>query len=209
MAQQTVHLFVFDTLADWEPGYAIAGINNPAFQAMPGRFRVLTVADSGKRVKTIGGVTIVPDMTLEQLDPAQSAMLILPGGELWDQNGNVSAAEKAREFLDAGVPVAAICGATFGLARAGLLDKRAHTSNAPEYLQASGYDGSALYQNEPAVTANNLITAGSTSPLEFAQHIFRMLSVYDEDVLEAWYGLFKTGDPRYFAALAQHAGAAG
>ncbi len=27
-----VHLFVFDTLADWEPGYAVAGINNPRFQ---------------------------------------------------------------------------------------------------------------------------------------------------------------------------------
>ncbi len=31
----TVHLFVFDTLADWEPGYAVAGINDPAFQLQP------------------------------------------------------------------------------------------------------------------------------------------------------------------------------
>lgn len=30
--EQTVHLFVFDTLADWETGFAIAGINNPALQ---------------------------------------------------------------------------------------------------------------------------------------------------------------------------------
>ena len=25
----TVHLYVFDTLADWEPGFVVAGINNP------------------------------------------------------------------------------------------------------------------------------------------------------------------------------------
>jgi len=27
-----VHLFVFDTMADWEAAFAIAGINNPQFQ---------------------------------------------------------------------------------------------------------------------------------------------------------------------------------
>ncbi len=36
MATQTVHLFVFNTLSDWEPAFAIAGINNTAFQAQPG-----------------------------------------------------------------------------------------------------------------------------------------------------------------------------
>ena len=47
----------------------------------------------------------------------------------------------ARRFLTAGVPVAAICGATYGLALEGLLDDRAHTSNAAEYLAYSGYAG--------------------------------------------------------------------
>ena len=36
MEQQTVHLFVFDTLADWEPGYAVADIGNAGFQLHPG-----------------------------------------------------------------------------------------------------------------------------------------------------------------------------
>ena len=31
----TVHLFVFNTLADWEPGLAVAGINNPDGQKTP------------------------------------------------------------------------------------------------------------------------------------------------------------------------------
>lgn len=29
MKTQNVYLFVFDSLSDWEAGYAIAGINNP------------------------------------------------------------------------------------------------------------------------------------------------------------------------------------
>ncbi|HEU5200685.1 MAG TPA: type 1 glutamine amidotransferase family protein [Ktedonobacterales bacterium] len=203
MSEQTVHLYVFDTLSDWEPVYAIAGINNPAFQAEPSRYRVKTVGEGTQPVTTIGGVTILPDMALDELAPAQSALLILTGGAGWEQGQHDKTVEKAKQFLAAEVPVAAICGATAGLARAGILDERRHTSNAPEYLQALHYGGAALYQNQPAVTDGNLITAGATAPIEFAYHIFKKLAVYAPPTLEAWYGLYKTGDPKFFYALQQ------
>ena len=198
----TVHLFVFDTLADWEPGYAIAGINDPNFQLQPGRYRVRTVGRDRTPVTTAGGMTILPDMAAADVDPAESGMLIIPGGETWDQDGGVpEAVEMARAFLAAGVPVAAICGATAGLARGGLLDDVAHTSNDAGYLRASGYGGAALYRSEPAVTDGNVITAPGTAPLEFAREIFRKLELYDARMLDAWYMLFKTGDPSHFEAL--------
>lgn len=209
MEQQTVHLFVFDTLADWEPGYAIAEINYPQFGAQPGRYQVKTVGINTAPVRTIGGVTIVPDMALDDLEPSQSAMLILPGGTAWDAGKHTEAVEKAKAFLAAGVPVAAICGATAGLARGGVLDERRHTSSALEYLQATNYGGTALYQDELAVTDDNLITAGSTAPLEFAYQIFKKLDLYPAETLEAWYGLFKTSDPSYFFKLQQAAEASG
>jgi putative intracellular protease/amidase len=196
-----VHLYVFDTLSDWEPAYAIAGIHNPAYQKNPGRFGVKTVGVNADPVTTIGGLTILPDTALEQLDPAQSAMLILPGGEGWDGGGHREALGKAKEFLARDVPVAAICGATAGLARAGILDAVRHTSNAAVYLQMTGYPGAALYQNEPAVTDGNVITAGATAPIEFARQIFLKLGLYADDVLEAWFGLYTTGDPEYFFRL--------
>ena len=46
----TVHLFIFDGLADWEPGFAIAGINDPAHQREPGRYVVRTVSPHASRV---------------------------------------------------------------------------------------------------------------------------------------------------------------
>ena len=203
MKPQTVHMYVFDTLADWEPGFAIAGLNNPAFQTQPGRYRVATVGVSKAPVVTIGGVTILPDLALEELVPERSAMLILPGGQRWDQGGNSEAIDLAKRFLTAGVPVAAICGATSGLARAGMLDHIQHTSNAREYLAATGYQGAALYQDQPAVADGNVITANSTAPIEFAYQIFKRLDVYSDEVLEAWFGLFKTGEAAYYGALMQ------
>jgi putative intracellular protease/amidase len=200
MTMQTVHLFVCDTLADWETGYAIAGINRPAFQLHPGQFQVKTVGATTEPVITMGGMRILPDLSLDDLDPLTSAMLILPGADTWDEGGNAEAARKAGAFLDAGVPVAAICGATAGLAREGVLDNRRHTSNACAYLQATGYRGEAHYADEPAVTDGTLITAAATAPVDFAYHIFKRLGVYDDQTLNNWYALFKGTGPTGAAA---------
>jgi putative intracellular protease/amidase len=201
MEQQKVYLFVFNTLADWETGYVVAGINNPDMQKQPGRYQIQTVGLTAEPVTTIGGLRIIPDMTLDEWEPG--AMLILPGGEAWDRGENWQILESAKALVAADIPVAAICGATAGLARAGILDDIPHTSNAPDYLQATKYRGAALYQHQPVVTYGNVITANSTAPLEFAYHIFKKLDLYEPAILEAWYGLFKTGDASYYVTLEQ------
>jgi putative intracellular protease/amidase len=207
MRPQTVHLFVFDSLADWEASYAIAGINSPAMPSAAGRYQVRTVGLSHAPVMTMGGVRILPDLALEELDPAASALLILPGGTRWDAGELTEVMPAVARFLAAGVPVAAICGATAGLARAGFLDGVRHSSNAAGYLQATGYAGAALYQAAGAVEDGGIITAGATGALEFAAQIFRRLDLYPEEVTESWYQLFKTGDPVHFAQLMVAAGA--
>jgi len=49
MAAETVYLFVFTTMADWEPSFAIAGINHPASSASP----AATVATVGLNTETV------------------------------------------------------------------------------------------------------------------------------------------------------------
>jgi len=203
MTPTPVHLYITDTMADWEPGHAIAHIAKPAWQREPGRYVVKTVAASNAPITTMGGITIVPDTTFAVLDPGASAMLILPGADTWtDADLHADALAAARAFLDRGTPVAAICGATFGLAQAGLLDERDHTSNAAVFLQSSGYAGAERYRDEPAVTDGPLTTASGVHPVDFAAHIFAALELYEPDVLDAWYGLYTTGDEKYFYALA-------
>lgn len=203
MEQQTVHLFILDTMSDWEPGYAVAGINQPAFQLNPGRYTVRTVGPTRGAVRTMGGITIQPDLALDELRPEESAMLILPGAASWDEGVHSDAVEKARAFLAAGVPVAAVCGATGALARGGLLDARPHTSNAREYLgYQPGYDGIAHYVDAPAHRDGDLITASGTAPVDFARAIFERLELYAPPVLDAWYALYKHNDPAAFYTLA-------
>jgi putative intracellular protease/amidase len=201
MNTRNVYLFVFDGLSDWEAAFAIAGINNPQFQRQPGTFRVRTVAAQAGLVTTAGGIRIQPDLILGDLSAKACEMFILPGGRSWDDGKNMEAVEAAKGFLMSGGAVAAICGATTGLARGGILDDRRHTSNAREYLEATHYKGGALYQDKPAVTDGPVITATATAPIDFAFQIFSYLNLYSTEVLESWYGLFKTGKPEYFAAL--------
>jgi putative intracellular protease/amidase len=200
--KQTVHLLVLDTLADWEPGFAIAHINRPA-PGVESRYAVTTVGLDRRPVRSVGGVSILPELALSDLKPADSAMLILPGADIWADSRTDPALAMARDFVVAGVPVAAICGATFGLARAGLLDERRHTGNDPSFLAGSGYRGGAHYVKEPVVEDRGVITASGTSALEFARLILARLEVFSAKALDAWYGLFKTGDAAYYYAFVE------
>jgi putative intracellular protease/amidase len=201
MTASAVHLAVFDTFADWETGYATAHIVRPQWQKTPGRYRVVTVALTREPVTTMGGIRITPDITLAELKPEDSAMLILAGGDTWGTEAMTPFTDAARRFLDAGVPVAAACGATFGLAVAGLLDNRAHTSNAAEYLAASGYGGGDRFRDEPAVVDGALITASGVAPVHFARAILDRLGVYEPSVLQSWFKLYAHRDPAGFFEL--------
>lgn len=161
-------------------------------QAQPLRYAVEAVGPTRDPVMTLGGLWVLPQAALDELEPEHTDMLILPGGVTWFQGQNTEAVDKALAFLAAGTPVSAISGATVGLARGGLLDDRRHTSNSLEQLQRLGYGGAAHYVKAPAVTDGDLITANSLAPIEFAREIFRRLEVYVPEVLEVWYAYFKS-----------------
>jgi len=201
MGTKTVHLAVYDTLADWETGHATAWLARAGYT-------IRTVGPvAGEPVTTLAGIRIVPDLTLADLRPEDSELLILPGAEKYDEGDELAAfPAAARAFLDAGVPVAAICGATAGLAKEGLLDDRPHTSAVSFYLAATGYKGGEHYVDTDAVTSEgeagtgDLITAGPTEPVAFAREVFAVLGAY-EGKRDAWYRLFHDSDPAAFVEL--------
>jgi putative intracellular protease/amidase len=201
MNEHTAHLALYDTLADAEVGHLLVELHTGRFTGTP--FDVVTVAESLGPVTTMGGLRMVPDMLLADLEPADSDLLILPGATMWDADGGQAFAATAGRFLQAGVPVAAICGATAGLARAGLLDERRHTSADPGYLAATGYAGGDHYVEARAVVDGDLITAGPQSPVQFARATLERLGLASERTLEAYEGVFHRADAAAFHVLMQ------
>jgi putative intracellular protease/amidase len=206
MSSKTAHLALYDGAAEMEVGHLLAELHTGRFTGTC--FDVVTIAESRERITTMGGVRIVPDEQLASLTPSDSELLILPGSEMWDTGGGEKFAAAAGRFLEAGVPVAAICGGTAGLARAGLLDDRNHTSAAAEYLAATGYAGGDRYRDERAVIDGDLITAGPQSPVQFARATLQRLGLASERTLDLYEALFDRGDLTAFPPLMQTGGAA-
>jgi len=196
---QDIVLYATDTMADWEYAYLTTGLAMAAEQD-PERFRLRVLADGQPEVTTAGRLRLRTDGDLDEVVLDDVALLVLPGADTWEQ-GHERVLDLARTMLERGTPVAGICGATYGLARAGLLDSRTHTSNAPDFLAASGYGGSNHYREERVVDDGGLITAPASAPVDFSAAVFRRLALFPPEIIDAWYGLYTTGERRYFDAL--------
>ncbi len=194
-------LALLDTMADWEVGYLTAYTSRTEHQREPGSVVLRTVGLSADPVRTVGGLTVLPDVTIDALDVADSAMLVLPGADTWAEPRQQVWLEQARRFLEAGRPVAAICGATYALAAAGLLDDRPHTGPDRGFLASTGYAGTEHYVDELVVTDGDLITANPVAPVEFARAIFARLGLYEPGVLSSWYKLYGDQDAEGFFEL--------
>ena len=201
-----IYIYALDTLADWELGYITAELNSGRFfkKDAPG-VSVKTVAISREPVKTMGGLTIVPDCSIDDIVVNEKSVLLLPGANTWDNPKHGAIIEKASVLLSMGGMVCAICGATAALANAGLLDQRPHTSNGAGYLEMVSpvYRGQKFFVDASSVADRNLITAGSTGALLWAKQIIEKLGVFQHNTLEAWYAYFSTGEVQHFFTLMQ------
>ncbi len=201
---KTIYFYVFDTLADWEPAYVLAELHSGRYfkdQAL--KYEVKTVGLNKNPVTTMGGVKIIPDLTVKDIIAEDAGLLLLPGGNTWLDPIHAPIFPVVKTLLEKNIPVAAICGATIGMAANGLLDDRAHTSNDLGYLKmcVPTYKGEARYVQEPVVYDRDLITASGVAPLEFAREILKKLDVMTPATLDAWYQLYRTHEAIHFFAL--------
>lgn len=191
MSDRTVHVIIFDGFADWEPAHALAELRRSG-----GRV-VRSAGFTPAPVISMGGLRVMPDCELASIRASDVEMLILPGGDLWESHDYPRKVVDSlvAELLANETPVAAICGGTVALARAGVLNDRRHTSNLRGYLPAHAleYAGAALYEDAPAVRDRHVITASGLAPVDFAREIFAELGIFSTADAAVWFEMFKHG----------------
>jgi putative intracellular protease/amidase len=183
------YFLVFDGLADWELAHALCEINKS------GKFEVVSVGLSDKPVTTMGGLKLIPDVTLDEATPDDACIFMLPGGDMWERESHENLKTFLRRLHAERVPIGAICGATLEIARAGLTKNIRHTSNAKDYLKAmvADYGDERFYVNELAVIDQNIITASGLGCVEFAREVIKQLNLYNEADSRTWFEMFKHG----------------
>ncbi|MGH9219245.1 MAG: DJ-1/PfpI family protein [Vicinamibacterales bacterium] len=72
--EKAVYLLVVDGFADWEPAHAVAELRRH------GQYRVESVGLTSATVESMGGIRVLPSTIVTNVDQADVAALILPGG---------------------------------------------------------------------------------------------------------------------------------
>jgi len=197
-----VYFFVFDGYADWQAALALCEIRRP------GDFRLRTVALDRRPVQSMGGLTVLPDAALDEIDGDRACLVLLPGGTAWERGEIERVSAVLRQLHAEGATIGALCSGVIALAYAGLLDTRRHTGNypghidtyVPDYIGGAHYDADAV-----AVADDGVITSSSVGCIEFAREVIRALDLYDEHDTGMWYRLFKHGvPPPWFAPAAEN-----
>jgi hypothetical protein len=86
----------------------------------------------------MGGLRMVPDMILYDLDPADSNLLILPGADIWDAGAGTAFAAARALPGRRGFPWRPFAVPRLAWSELVFLDNRRHTSAAAGYLMATG-----------------------------------------------------------------------
>ncbi|MBB4063503.1 type 1 glutamine amidotransferase family protein [Gellertiella hungarica] len=177
-------LLLTENHADWETALLFA-----AARAHLG-FEVRVATPGGHPVRSMGGLHITPDLDIGDLVPGDANALVLCGGTAWESPQAPALGDLLNRHHGAGTLIAAICGATVALARAGLLDAVNHTSNSRETLAPTGYRGAHLYRDQPmACRDGGIVTAPGTAPLTFAREILAGLGAASPE-LDGFLSLF-------------------
>jgi len=108
--RDTAYLLVLDGFADWEASLAASEINKSQ------RYRVVTVGLSDAPVRSMGGLAVLPGVTHQGVDLERAAVLLVPGGTAWEDREEPEVTQLLQDAFAADVPIAALCGATIGLA---------------------------------------------------------------------------------------------
>ncbi|HEJ9484877.1 TPA: DJ-1/PfpI family protein [Proteus mirabilis] len=168
-----VALILTPGFADWEysliAGTSVYyGVEVRFYSPMPGIFQ------------SQGGLSVMVDGSLQQCLVWQPDVVVIIGGTIWETQNSPD----LRQFLHAchheNAAIAGICGGTLALARAGLLNETAHTSNNPNFLleNAEGYIGNSHYRDSTvAVVSDGIITSPGSAPVSFTSAVFQMAGV--------------------------------
>ncbi len=170
--------------ADWETALIMAGARSHY------GFETLFASPDGEEVVSAGGLLVVPNLAIEDIEGDEIDAVLVNGGSIWRQPGAPDVSDLLRRAHEAGKTVGGICDGTLALARAGLLDQRPHTANGPDSLSITGYGGAAHYRDQPrAVLADRIVTAAGTAPVSFMGAVLDSLGLKSAE-LDAYLSLF-------------------
>jgi len=135
----------------------------PVFRLLEEGWHVDIAAPKKEMINGERGYSLMPDKTINEIDPEKYDLLIIPGGSPDGAPTTIRNIKKAREiaksFFAKNKPVASICHGPYALVSAGLVKGRHLTSywhdGVPEEIKKSG----GIWEDKDVVVDGNLVTS--------------------------------------------------
>lgn len=175
-------LFVYESMAEFEIANTAVLLNTKA--------DLKTFGIKSMPVKGAGGLFIIPELSIEEVKPAEYEALIIPGGNPSEYLQEKRLFELINDMNSARKTLAAICAGPVALARAGVLSGRNFTmSDDPS--DYSFFPETGFY-NDYIIVDKKIITAKAEGYVEFAIAIGDSLGLFaDSNDRKTWEDLFR------------------
>jgi len=158
-------------------GFDDLELHYPWFRLQEEGLEVTLAAPGGKVITGQHGYLAEPDMPIQELNPAEYDLLIIPGGQSPERlRLREDAVDIARTFMEEDRRVAAICRGPQLLISAGALSGRTATCTPAlrDDIRAAG----AVYRDAAVVVDGNLITCRGVDDLpQFCRQLLTTLNV--------------------------------
>lgn len=151
--------------------------------------RVEFVARAVEELRDESGLRMLPDRSIDEVDPDHLTVVIVPGGNPDSVIEDPAVLDWLRRAGDAGVLVGAICAGVALVASAGLVAGRRFTHNyrwpwtMPEHaaMVEPLWDGGLVEEDRTVgvVRDGSLVSALPNAPIEFAMEVLVALDLYD------------------------------
>jgi protease I len=151
----------------------------PVFRLLEEGWQVDIAAPDLNDIGGENGYVLKPDKIIDDVDPDEYDLLIIPGGFPDGAPATVRKIKKAQEitksFFDKNKPVASICHGPWTLVSAGVVTGRRLTSywhdGVPEEIEKAG----GIWEDEEVVVDGNLVTA--RWPMDLPAFMREMMSM--------------------------------
>jgi protease I len=151
----------------------------PVFRLLEEGWEVTIAAPTLRSIRGEHGYGLEPNATIDEIDPDEYDLLLIPGGSPDGAPHTVRKITKAqiiaRSFFAKNKPVAAICHGPYTLISAGVVKGRRLTSywhdGVPEEIQEAG----GIWEDKEVVVDNNLVS--SRWPLDLPAFMREVINV--------------------------------
>jgi putative intracellular protease/amidase len=112
-----IYLYILNTLADYEVSFLTVEIYSGRYlKNNIEKPNLIKFEKDLSAIKTMGGMSIISDIDINNLNMENDDLLVLPDADTWQDNQGII------NFVYKNITIAAICGATMALSQKGILN---------------------------------------------------------------------------------------